>query len=60
MLECSVLIFEFDEFLLVPFEYVDLILEMSDDEVFLVWLNLVGGVVIWWSFGVAHLLLKLY
>ena len=36
MLECSVLIFEFDEFLLVSFQDIDLILEMSDDEFLLV------------------------
>lgn len=40
MLECSVLVFQFDEFLLVSFEYVNLILQMPNDDVFLVGLNI--------------------
>lgn len=44
MFKGSVLVFQFDEFLLVALEHVDFILEVANDEVFLVGLDLVRGV----------------
>lgn len=44
MFESSILIFESDEFLLISFEDVDLILEMSDDDIFLIGLDFEGRV----------------
>jgi hypothetical protein len=56
--EGAVLIFEPDEFLFVPFEDVDLVLEVSDDDVFLVGLDLERGVEVGGSLGGRHLILK--
>lgn len=54
--ECSVLVFEFDEFLLIFFEDVDFVLEVSDDDVLLVGLNLEGRVEVGRSLGGTHAL----
>lgn len=44
MFQGAILIFEFDELLLVAFEDVDLVLEVSDDDVLLVGFDLEGRV----------------
>jgi hypothetical protein len=44
VLEGSVLVLEFDELLFVAFEDVDLVLEVADDDLFLVGFDLEGGV----------------
>ena len=56
MFECSVLVFEFDEFLLIFFEDVDFVLEVSDDDILLVGLNLEGRVEVSGSLGGTHAL----
>jgi len=43
MFECTVLVFEFDEFLLVSFGEVDFLLEVDDDDFFLVGFDFEGG-----------------
>ena len=42
MLKCPILILEFDEFLLISFEDIDLVMKMSNEDIFLVGLNFDG------------------
>jgi len=58
MFECSILVFESDEFLFVAFEKVDFLLEMGDDDFFLVGLDFERGVEVGGSFGTAHLMIR--
>lgn len=44
MLEGSILIFQFDEFLLIPSQQIDFLLEVGDDNFLLVGLDLERGV----------------
>lgn len=44
MFQGAVLVFELDQFLFIPFEDIDLILEVANDDILLVRLNLQGRI----------------